>query len=151
MVCQTCRAVSGEISLTLGPRIDLGEHWMLEHCDPVAMPAWFVLVLKRHARALHELRDAEWEEFGAWLPRLTRAMHAVTGCELEYVVQLAEGPGFRHVHVHLMARMEDWPDGLRGPKVFGAFGAEPSVTAARQTELVEALPAELEIERGPVA
>jgi len=141
--CQSCRSVAGEVSLTLGTRIDLDEHWMIEHCDPVSMAGWFVLVLKRHARALHELTDDEWRSFGAWMPRIMRAMHAVSGCEVEYVVQFAEGPGFAHVHFHLMPRGGDWPEGLRGPRVFGAFGAGPLVDGDEQTRLVEALRAAL--------
>ena len=58
-------------------------------------------------------------------------------------MQFAEGPGFAHVHVHLMARGHEWPEGLRGPRVFGAFGAGPLVDADEQTRLVEALRAAL--------
>ncbi len=116
---------------------------MVEHCHPVSTPGWFVLVLKRHARALHDLTDDEAASLGHWLPRVTRAMHRVTQCEVEYVIQLAEGTGFHHVHFHLMARDEQWPDQLRGPRVFAAFGAEPAVGRERQTELVEALGAAL--------
>lgn len=143
MECQTCRAIAHEISLTEGPRIDLDEHWMLEHCHPVSMPGWLVLVLKRHARALHELTDAEGEALGHWLTRVTRAMHTVTGCEVEYAIQLAEGAGFHHVHVHLMARRDDWPTELRGPRVFEAFGADPRVTAEQQTAIIDGVRAAL--------
>ena len=143
MGCRTCQAIAGEISLTLGPRIDLDEHWMVEHCHPVSMPAWLVLVLKRHARALHDLTDDEGASLGHWLPRIVRALHGATGCEIEYVIQLAEGEGFHHVHFHLMARAHGWPADLRGPKVFGAFGAVPHVSAEEQTSIVEAVRAAL--------
>jgi hypothetical protein len=43
MDCQTCPALQGEIRLTEGPRIDLDQHWMVEHCHPVSTPGWFVL------------------------------------------------------------------------------------------------------------
>jgi hypothetical protein len=95
--CQTCRAIAGEISLTLGPRIDLDEHWLIEHSHPVSTVGWLV----------------------------------------------AEGPGFHHVHVHLMARTADWPIQLRGPKVFDAFGAQPHVDAADQTAIVASIRAAL--------
>lgn len=143
MQCQTCRAIAGEISLTLGQRIDLDEHWMIEHCHPVSTVGWLVLVLKRHARALHELTEAEGVALGHWLPRVTRAMHDATGCEVEYVIQLAEGAGFHHVHFHLMARTPDWPSELRGPRVFDAFGAEPHVSGNEQTAIVESVRAAL--------
>lgn len=143
MDCQTCRALAGEISLTLGPRIDLDEHWMIEHCHPVSTPGWLVLVLKRHARALHDLTADEGESLGRWLPNVASAMHAPTGCEVEYAIQLAEGVGFHHVHFHLMARTPDWPAELRGPQVFDAFGAQPAVTPEQQTDIVEGVRAAL--------
>jgi diadenosine tetraphosphate (Ap4A) HIT family hydrolase len=141
--CQTCRAVAGEISLTEGPRIDLDEHWMVEHCHPVAVVGWLVLVLKRHARALHELSDGEAAALGRWLPALARAMHRATECEVEYVVQFAEGVGFHHVHFHLMARTTAWPDAYRGPRVFDAFGTHTPVSAEDVAVFVTAVAAAL--------
>ncbi len=98
-----------------------------------------MLVLKRHARALHELTVDEAASLGRWLPALTRAMHRVSGCEVEYVAQFAEGAGFHHVHFHLMARTTDWPAKYRGPDVFAAFGTEQPVGALEVTGHVEAI------------
>lgn len=139
MECQTCRAIAGEISLTNGPRVDLDEHWLVEHCHPVAVVGWLVLVLKRHARALHELTDDEAVALGRWLPALTRAMHEVTRCEVEYVVQFAEGEGFHHVHFHLMARTAAWPNEYRGPEVFDTFGHVDSGGAGAAWGFVESV------------
>jgi len=47
--------------------------------------------------------------------RLSRALHAVTGCVKTYVAQFAEGQGFEHVHFHVVPRMVDLPDGAKGP------------------------------------
>lgn len=124
MECTTCRAVSNEVVLTNGPRIELDDHWRLEHCHPVAVPGWLVLVLRRHARSLHELSDAESASLGRWIAVLPKALHAVTGCELEYVMQFAEGEGFHHVHFHLVARAAEWRSEWKGPLVFSALGSD---------------------------
>jgi diadenosine tetraphosphate (Ap4A) HIT family hydrolase len=139
MDCTACRALAGEVVLTNGPRIELDDHWRVEHCHPVATPGWLVLVLRRHARSLHELSDAESAALGDWIALLPKALHAATGCELEYVMQFAEGEGFHHVHVHFVARAAEWSSEWKGPRVFSAFGAEDPVTSDRVTEIMRAV------------
>ena len=134
MDCGSCRALAGEIILTNGPRLELDEHWRVEHGHPVAVSGWLVLVLRRHARALHELTTAEADALGHWLPRLATALHAVTGCELEYVMQFAEGDGFHHVHFHVVARAPDWPADLRGRRVFAALGVPATLVRLSSDE-----------------
>src|SRR5438045_2160091 len=95
--CITCDALAGEVVLTNGPRLELDEHWRVEHCHPVAFTGWLVLVLRRHARSLHELTDAEAASLGRWVAELPKALHSATGSEVEYVMQFAEGEGFHHV------------------------------------------------------
>lgn len=145
MDCLSCQAEIGKVELTIGPRIDLDDHWRLEHCHPVATPGWLVLVVRRHARALHDLDSAEAEALGRWLTAVPRALHAATGCELEYVMQFAEGEGFHHVHFHLVARppglREDW----RGPRIWQACGAEPQVTPAEATTVLDAVREHLQV------
>jgi diadenosine tetraphosphate (Ap4A) HIT family hydrolase len=143
MDCGTCKALAGEIVLTNGPRLDLDPYWRVEHCHPVAVSGWLVLVLRRHARALHELTTDEADALGHWLPRLAKALHAATGCELEYVMQFAEGDGFHHVHFHLIARAPQWPDAFKGPDVFNAYGVDDPVGTAEVTRIIEAVGAEL--------
>ncbi len=137
--CQTCRAIAGEISLTNAPRILLDDHWLAEHCHPVATPAWIVLVLRRHARTIHDLTDAESASLGHWLPTIARALHQMTGSELEYVMQFAEGDGFHHVHFHIIARAADWPDAFRGSRVFAAMRTADPIGSDRATEVIVAL------------
>lgn len=103
----------------------------------MAVAGWLVLVLRRHARAIHELTDDEASALGKWLPLMTRALHATTGCELEYVMQFAEGKGFQHVHFHIVARGSDWPADLKGPGVFGAFGVPDPIAADLATRIIE--------------
>ena len=116
---------------------------MVEHCYPVAVSGWLVLVLRRHARALHELTDDEAASLGHWLPLLARALHAATGCELEYVMQFAEGEGFHHVHFHLIARSPEWPDQFKGPDVFTAFGVADPISSSESTRVIQAVSAQL--------
>jgi diadenosine tetraphosphate (Ap4A) HIT family hydrolase len=137
MECNSCRAMASEIVLTNAPRLTLDDYWSVEHGHPVAVAGWLVLVLRRHARALHELTEDEAVALGKWLPKLTRALHEATGCELEYVMQFAEGEGFHHVHFHIVARHGDWPDELKGPKAFAAWGLEDPVSADQATTVIE--------------
>jgi diadenosine tetraphosphate (Ap4A) HIT family hydrolase len=74
---------------------------------------------------------------GKWLPILTRALHDATGSELEYVMQFAEGPGFHHVHFHVVARSPEWPADLKGRGVFGAFGVSDPIAPEVATEINE--------------
>ncbi|MEO5838884.1 MAG: HIT family protein [Acidimicrobiales bacterium] len=125
--------------LTTAPRLDLDEYWRVEHCHPVAVAGWWVLVLRRHARAIHDLTDDEATALGKWLPTLSRALHDATGCELEYVMQFAEGHGFHHVHFHIVARSHDWPDDLKGPRVLTAFGVADPIPPEAATRIIESL------------
>lgn len=43
----------------------------------------------------------------------------MTGCTKTYLMQFSEAEGFSHLHLHLVPRMSDQPDELRGPRVFG--------------------------------
>ena len=151
MNCGSCQAISGEIALTNGPRLVLDDHWMVEHVQPCGFAGWLVLVLRRHARALHELGEDEAAALGRWLPRLTSALHDVTGSELEYVMQFAEGAGFHHVHFHLIARSADWPDEWRGPGVFNAMKTDAPISAEQATALVTAVGVVLDVEPQPLS
>ncbi|AKG46831.1 histidine triad (HIT) protein [Streptomyces xiamenensis] len=67
---------------------------------------------------MHELTDAEATTLGTWQVRVSRALHDVTGCVKTYVAQFAEVEGFAHVHFHVMPRMGNLSQELRGPRVF---------------------------------
>jgi diadenosine tetraphosphate (Ap4A) HIT family hydrolase len=138
--------MAGEIVLTNAPRLVLDEYWCVEHGHPVAVVGWLVLVLRRHALALHELTEHEAVALGKWLPELTRALHEVTGCALEYVMQFAEGEGFQHVHFHLVARPADWPDEFKGPKAFAAWGVDDPVSAAQAARVIDDVAAFLRLD-----
>jgi diadenosine tetraphosphate (Ap4A) HIT family hydrolase len=84
-----------------------------------------------------ELTDAEAASLGSWQVRLSRALHAVTGCARTYVAQFAEAEGFAHVHFHIVARPPDLAEEHRGPRVFGLLGTtdQPHVSADASDEM----------------
>ncbi len=116
--CRSCRALQGLEVLSLAPRIHDGKFWMIEHVHPTNIKGWLVIVLKRHCEAIHDLRPKELEEFSRLMPLTCQALHAVLGTEKEYVAQFAEGMNFNHVHFHVIARMPEWRDKWKGPKIF---------------------------------
>lgn len=110
------------------PYVYVGEHFIVDHCVPVARPGWFVIVTRRHAAALHELRLEEWVELGTLLPRLITAVHSACRSEKEYVMQLAEAPGFQHIHWHVVAVQQD--DTRRGTEIFHLLKPTQPMTPA---------------------
>jgi diadenosine tetraphosphate (Ap4A) HIT family hydrolase len=100
-----------------GDQLHLDEHWSLVPARPDggAFAGWVVLVPDRHVRAMHELTDEEAAGLSRWLVPACRALHRVTGCEVEYLAQLADGAGDDHLHLHLMARDAGAPRCRRGP------------------------------------
>ena len=118
MKCLSCQAIAGEISLTNAPRLYDGEHWVLEHVHPANLLGWVVIVLRRHAAALHELTDEESRDLGVILPSAVRSLHTCLDIEKEYVAQFADAPRFNHVHFHLFPKpMNEFP-GKKGMDLF---------------------------------
>ena len=120
--CQTCEHNARFESLPPRERIAADSHWRVAHAFGTGLPGWLVLLPRRHVTAVADLTDAEAARLGEWQVRLSRALHAVTGCAKTYVVQFAEAPGFGHVHFHVIPRMSDLPEELRGPGVFTLLG-----------------------------
>ena len=56
---------------------------------------------------------------------MSEALHQVVGCVKTYIVLLAEAEGFSHVHFHVIPRLVDQPEELRGPRIFGMLGLPP--------------------------
>jgi diadenosine tetraphosphate (Ap4A) HIT family hydrolase len=137
--CWSCPSLSGARRISPGPFIYEGRYWVVDHAYPTRLPGWLVLVLKRHAEALHDLSAEEMTEMGDLIRRSCLVLRAVTGCQKEYVSLYAEAPHFAHLHVHIIPRAADLPDNLRGPRVFGLLSAESAVPP----EAVRALSEEL--------
>jgi diadenosine tetraphosphate (Ap4A) HIT family hydrolase len=116
--CYACAQEARLDGLPLSERIALDRHWRVAHAFGTALPGWLVLLPRRHVTAVHELTDTEAATLGTWQMRLSRALHEVTGCVKTYVAQFAELEGFAHVHFHVMPRMAELSEDLRGPRVF---------------------------------
>ena len=118
MDCHTCRSLSGERRISPGPTIYEGRYWLIEHAYPARLRGWLVIVLKRHAEALHELTGEEFVELGELQALAVRLLHEALDSAKEYAVCFAEKEHFQHIHVHVVARLRDLPDELKGAKIF---------------------------------
>ncbi len=130
--CLACLSNSGVRRISPAPPIFEGLHWQVEHAYPVTMTGWVVIVLKRHARALHELVPEEWAEFGLLLPRVVGAMRATTGSVREYVSIYGEKPGFDHVHVHVIERAAELLPEEYGTRIFARARIAPDQAIAHE-------------------
>ena len=135
--CFACRNNAALPDLPAREHVGSDEHWRVAHAVGTSLPGWLVLVPRRHVTTIAELTDAEAGALGTWQVRLSRALHAVTGCEKTYVAQFAEAAGFGHVHFHVVPRAADMPENLRGPRMFGAIGiaGDEAVPEGRMDEI----------------
>jgi len=127
--CYSCQALRGERCISPGQLVYDGQFWRVDHAWPTALVGWVVLVLRRHATALHELTGDEFAEMGALLARTVQALHAETGCAKEYLACFAETDHFNHVHIHIVPRTSDLPHELQGPRVFALLKPGEGETA----------------------
>src|SRR6266496_3044315 len=114
MECWTCKSNTGEKRISPGPTIYEGEYWFVEHAYPVKIIGWLVIVLKRHAEALHELSADEFAELAQIQAKLIPLLHEQLHSEKEYVVCYAELEHFRHIHFHVFAKPHNFPEELKG-------------------------------------
>jgi diadenosine tetraphosphate (Ap4A) HIT family hydrolase len=106
---------------------------VVEHAYPSSLLGWVVIVLRRHAEALHDLWRAEGEELGLLQWAMSRVLASETSCLKEYSVFFAEAPGFQHVHVHLIPRAPDLPPELRGGRIFTFLQVEEGQVVAKDS------------------
>ena len=130
-ICYTCRSNSGEQRISPGATIYAGQYWLVEHAYPVRRKGWIVIVLNRHAEALHELTADEFTELGMIQARLMQLLHEVTDCEKEYLACYAELEHFKHVHIHVFAKPRDLPKELHGGKSFEILHVSAEESAPR--------------------
>lgn len=114
----------GRREVSTAPRIHQGRYWNIEHVPDTSIPGWIVIVLRRHASALHELTPEEFVELASLLDRSCRALHDAFACQKEYIMQFSESEHFQHVHFHVVPRAGDLADTLKGPRIFGALGVD---------------------------
>ncbi len=129
-ICYSCEALRGERHISPGQHIYDGRSWVVDHAWPTALAGWVVLVLRRHAAALHELTSDEFAEMGTLLARTVRALHTETGCAKEYLACFAEADHFQHVHIHVVPRASDLPHALHGPRSFALLKPNDDELAA---------------------
>ena len=116
--CISCAGLAGSPRISPGPPILIGEYWQVEHAYPSKLLWWLVIVLRRHAVALHDLSHEEFAEFGVILERTVRVLHEAVGPAKEYVACYAEQQGFEHIHFHVVPRAANLPEELRGAGSF---------------------------------
>jgi diadenosine tetraphosphate (Ap4A) HIT family hydrolase len=112
--CWTCRSNTGIRRLSPGAPIYEGTHWLVEHAYPVGLLGWLVIVLRRHAAALHELVADEFHELARIQATLVPLLATTLHSEKEYVACFAEAEHFRHVHFHVVPVQPGTPGSLRG-------------------------------------
>jgi diadenosine tetraphosphate (Ap4A) HIT family hydrolase len=118
MECYSCKSLSGELRISPGPTIYSGTYWVVEHAFPSKLKGWLVIVLKRHAEALHDLSSEEFVELAELQERTVRLLHAELDSEKEYLMCLAEAEHFKHIHVHVVPKPRGLPEELRGTAIF---------------------------------
>ena len=126
--CAICRSNSGAERISPGPVVHKGEFWLVEHAYPTSLLGWLVIVLRRHAEAVHELTSQEAAELAELQVTVAAAVHAVVGCEKEYLACFAEATGFHHLHVHVIPRAAMLPIDMRGAAVFKHLRPAPDET-----------------------
>lgn len=143
MDCWTCKSNSGEERISPGPTIYEGSYWLVEHAYPVKMVGWLVIVLKRHAEALHELTSDEFTELAQIQAEIIPLLHEELHSEKEYISCYAEMDHFRHIHLHVFAKPSDLPDELKGGRSFALLKttAEDAIPAAEIITFCELLKA----------
>ena len=125
MECWTCKSNTGENRISPGPTIFEGKYWLVEHAYPIKILGWLVIVLKRHAEALHELTVEEFIELAQIQARLIPLLHEELHCEKEYMSCYAEMEHFRHIHIHVFARPVGIADELKGGRSFALLKVTP--------------------------
>ena len=137
--CPVCRANSGEKRISPADPIHVGEYWAVEHAYPTSLLGWVVIVLKRHAEALHDLTKEEGQELGILQWAVARALQDETGCLKQYSICFGEKTQFSHLHFHMVPRRRDLERNLRGGRVFSFLNpaAEDVVAADVVSEFCE--------------
>jgi diadenosine tetraphosphate (Ap4A) HIT family hydrolase len=143
MACTTCELVARRDRGDAPAWDDIvrTEHWDVVHCYGVSIEGWLVLACRRHVEAVADLSEGEAAALGPLLVRVSAALREEVGAVKTYVVQFAEHPQHPHVHVHVIPRGADHPEGLKGPRIFDAAGLAPEecLPVARMEEIAAAL------------
>ena len=118
MKCLSCLSISGKKRISPGPIIYEGSYWIVDHAYPTNLLGWLVIILKRHAEALHDVHNEEFEELGKLQEKTTKFLRDTLSCEKEYFACFSEGKEFQHIHFHVIPKTKAITEDLKGPKVF---------------------------------
>ena len=142
--CLACPRLRG-VDPAPRDRIASTGRWSVAHAFNSSLEGWLVVLPVRHVVAVDALDEVEAAELGPLLRAVSAALRTVVGCDKTYVLQLAETPGFHHVHFHVVPRRADLPEAYRGTKVFGLLGSDTLdvVAPERMDELALAVRAQL--------
>jgi diadenosine tetraphosphate (Ap4A) HIT family hydrolase len=132
MECWTCRSNSGENRISPGPAIYEGKYWLVEHAYPIKVKGWLVIILKRHATALHELSEEEFVELSIIQSKVIQALHEKLNCEKEYVSCYAEKDHFNHIHFHVFAKPGKLPVEFQGTGSFKLINVPAEGAVAKE-------------------
>ncbi len=122
--CYSCPSLSGEKRISPGPIVYDGRYWVVDHAYPTTHTGWLVIVLKRHAEALHELGREEFAELAEIQYRLAQALQRDNNTLKEYTACFGEAAHFSHIHVHFVQRPIDLPAEMRGPRIFARLNVD---------------------------
>ena len=136
MECYSCKSNSGEKRISPGPVIYEGKYWLVEHTYPTKLKGWVVIVLKRHAEALHDLTNDEFLEFGKICIITAKLINEMTGCVKEYCLSYSEVEHFNHIHFHIIPRADDLSKDLQGSKIFSLLKVTEDDSIIKQ-EIIE--------------
>ncbi|WP_020578226.1 HIT family protein [Actinopolymorpha alba] len=142
--CHSCDQEANFDGLPPRELIASDEHWRVVHAFNSGLLGWLVLTTRRHVMELAELNDAEVATLGAWQVRLARALGEEFGTSKTYVAEFGEVSGF-HLHFHVVPRLGDLDDAMRGPGIFSFLGVsdDEQVSAEARDDLAKRLAARL--------
>jgi diadenosine tetraphosphate (Ap4A) HIT family hydrolase len=130
-----CFSCDQQSSGRLPPRDDIlhTDHWRVAHAFNSTLPGWLVLLPTRHVTSFTQLAPQAADELGGLIRRLGAALEDATGCVKTYLMQFSEAEGFSHLHLHLVPRLPDQPEDVRGPRIF-AYLSDDQTTWLTPTE-----------------
>ncbi len=132
MRCYSCQNNAREIQLSPSNILYEGKNWNVDHAYPSALLGWFVIVLRRHAEALHALTTEEFEELTVLQKKIINFLHKDLATKKEYVACFSEAEHFNHIHFHIIPRSGKITDDIRGPKVFSLLKVEEKDSVSKK-------------------
>jgi len=85
---------------------------------PAPVRGYLIVGSVRHARGLYDLSEREAAALGLLIARLQRIQRRALGADHAYAYVL--GDKLLHFHAHVVPRLADTPEHLRGGRIFQA-------------------------------